>query len=719
MYEKANPGSVDRVLKACAKVITLSEESSHISARHVARRPRRTRPQRDPDGSRIGEGQHGRLRRRRLAPQGHRRAAGRLARGRPTTIPEWRPRSSPARSATADLVDESLPAGTSSSAASATTSSWTCSRARPWRCCPRATRRCRCSSSKRWRVAACVISTTVGGIPALLDDDHGELVPPDDADSARRGARTRARRREASGSPGDAWVRSIPHRLLGRGRLSARGADLARRRTRCDHPTGERRQPPREREPNEALRDRLRIPGRRARGRHGVDRPRGRRHRRRPAQDRRPRRRARRRSSSPASRRLLTDGVASGRLRFTTDMSEAAGADGALRRRRHAAAEGRLRRRPHVRQCRRRRARCPTSRPATSSPASRRCRSAPRRRSPPRVEATGATLVWNPEFLREGWAVQDTIDPDRLVAGVPSAHGRAERRGERAADVLREVYHPAVATDTPFIVTDYATAELVKVAANAFLATKISFINAMAEIAEVTGADVTQLADAIGHDARIGRRFLGAGIGFGGGCLPKDIRAFSARAEELGRGESVAFLREVDAINLRRRDRAVAARRRRPRRRRVREERSPCSARPSSPTATTSATPPPSTSPCGCTGSAPTSSSPTPRRSRTRRRMHPQLTYVEDRDEALARRRRRRRRDRVGRVPARPRPRARRDARDRAAIVVDGRNCLDAAAWRAAGLDLLRHGPPLTAGPPRARPASHVRRRSRPRTGAP
>lgn len=170
----------------------------------------------------------------------------------------------------------------------------------------------------------------------------------------------------------------------------------------------------------------------------------------------------------------------------------------------------------------------------------------------PRIADAGATLVWNPEFLREGWAVQDTIDPDRLVAGVP-----AGPEGERAADLLREIYHPAIAKGTPFIVTDYATAELVKVSANAFLATKISFINAMAEIAEATGADVTQLADAIGHDARIGRRFLGAGIGFGGGCLPKDIRAFAARAEELGRGESVNFLREVDAINLRRRDRAV------------------------------------------------------------------------------------------------------------------------------------------------------------------
>ncbi|WAC67695.1 UDP-glucose dehydrogenase family protein [Microbacterium sp. SL75] len=175
----------------------------------------------------------------------------------------------------------------------------------------------------------------------------------------------------------------------------------------------------------------------------------------------------------------------------------------------------------------------------------------------PRVAERGAVLVWNPEFLREGWAVQDTVDPDRLVAGVPSSDGSPTDEGERTAEILREVYHPSIAKGTPFIVTDYATAELVKVAANAFLATKISFINAMAEIAEVTGADVTTLADAIGHDARIGRRFLGAGIGFGGGCLPKDIRAFSARAEELGRGESVAFLREIDAINLRRRDRAV------------------------------------------------------------------------------------------------------------------------------------------------------------------
>lgn len=166
--------------------------------------------------------------------------------------------------------------------------------------------------------------------------------------------------------------------------------------------------------------------------------------------------------------------------------------------------------------------------------------------------APEVTLTWNPEFLREGFAVQDTVSPDRLVYGVPAGEA-----GERAAGILNEVYAKAVAAGTPVIVTDYATAELVKVAANAFLATKISFINAMAEIAEVTGADVTRLADAIGHDARIGRRFLNAGVGFGGGCLPKDIRAFTARARELGRGDAVEFLVEVDKINLRRRERVV------------------------------------------------------------------------------------------------------------------------------------------------------------------
>jgi len=169
-----------------------------------------------------------------------------------------------------------------------------------------------------------------------------------------------------------------------------------------------------------------------------------------------------------------------------------------------------------------------------------------------RLVDTGATLVWNPEFLREGWAVHDTLTPDRLVVGAG-----ADAEGERAVGVLREVYASAVDAGTPFLVTDLATAELVKGASNAFLATKISFINAMAEIAEASAADVALLAEALGHDSRIGRRYLGAGIGFGGGCLPKDIRAFAARAEELGRGEAVGFLREVDAINLRRRDRAV------------------------------------------------------------------------------------------------------------------------------------------------------------------
>ncbi|MFE6963948.1 UDP-glucose dehydrogenase family protein [Agromyces sp. NPDC057679] len=162
--------------------------------------------------------------------------------------------------------------------------------------------------------------------------------------------------------------------------------------------------------------------------------------------------------------------------------------------------------------------------------------------------APHASLAWNPEFLREGFAVRDTLEPDRLVYGVGDDH---------AASVLDQVYRAAIEAGTPRIVTDYATAELVKVAANAFLATKISFINAMSEIADASGADVTALADAIGHDARIGRRFLNAGVGFGGGCLPKDIRAFTARAEELGRGEALAFLREVDAINLRQRQRAV------------------------------------------------------------------------------------------------------------------------------------------------------------------
>ena len=172
----------------------------------------------------------------------------------------------------------------------------------------------------------------------------------------------------------------------------------------------------------------------------------------------------------------------------------------------------------------------------------------------------GASLSWNPEFLREGFAVRDTLEPDRLVYGVrgSAAGDPAElAAGKRDAAVLDEVYESILDTDTPRMITDLETAELVKVSANAFLATKISFINAMAEVCERTGADVTQLADAIGLDPRIGRKFLNSGIGFGGGCLPKDIRAFQARADELGVGQSLHFLREVDAINKRRRARVV------------------------------------------------------------------------------------------------------------------------------------------------------------------
>ncbi|MFD3455758.1 UDP-glucose dehydrogenase family protein [Streptomyces sp. NPDC058691] len=159
-----------------------------------------------------------------------------------------------------------------------------------------------------------------------------------------------------------------------------------------------------------------------------------------------------------------------------------------------------------------------------------------------------AELAWNPEFLREGFAVQDTLRPDRLVLGI---------RSDAAEALLREVYASVIDAGTPVVTADFPTAELVKTAANAFLATKISFINAIAEVCEASGADVSVLARAIGHDERIGARFLRAGIGFGGGCLPKDIRAFAARAEELGTGHSLAFLREVDAINMRRRERTV------------------------------------------------------------------------------------------------------------------------------------------------------------------
>lgn len=167
-------------------------------------------------------------------------------------------------------------------------------------------------------------------------------------------------------------------------------------------------------------------------------------------------------------------------------------------------------------------------------------------------EQPSAHLVWNPEFLREGHAVADTLSPDRFVYGV--ADGAEDHP---AVSVLDAVYSQPLAAGTPRLVTDLPTAELVKTAANSFLATKISFINAMAELCEAAGADITRLADAIGMDDRIGRKFLNAGIGFGGGCLPKDIRAFMARAGELGADQALTFLREVDAINMRRRSRVV------------------------------------------------------------------------------------------------------------------------------------------------------------------
>lgn len=388
----------------------------------------------------------------------------------------------------------------------------------------------------------------------------------------------------------------------------------------------------------------------------------------------------------PGLQEILSEGIASGCLRFTTDMAAASGAEvhfvgvgtpqqaggsAADLTYVNAAIDGLL---PHLKagDIVAGKSTVPVGTAAGLAE---------------RVSPTGATLVWNPEFLREGWAVQDTIDPDRLVAGVPAGED-----GERAANILREVYHPAIAKDTPFLVMDYATAELVKVAANAFLATKISFINAMAEIAEVTGADVTQLADAIGHDARIGRRFLGAGIGFGGGCLPKDIRAFAARAEELGRGESVAFLREVDAINLRRRERAVQ----------LVVDALGGSVFKKNITVLGAAFKPHSDdirdSPAldvavRLHGLGAWVTVTDPAAIDNASRMHPQLNYVADRDEAL------RAADAV--LVVTEWDEYRRELDPVAAgelvdqrIIVDGRNCLDAAAWRAAGWSYAGMGRP-------------------------
>ncbi len=388
----------------------------------------------------------------------------------------------------------------------------------------------------------------------------------------------------------------------------------------------------------------------------------------------------------PELQELLTEGIASGRLRFTTDMAQAHGASvhfigvGTPQQKDgyaadltyvNAAVDALV---PHL---------SPGDVVAGKStvPVGTAAGLAER------VGPTGATLVWNPEFLREGFAVKDTIDPDRLVAGVPAGPD-----GERAADVLREVYHPSVAKGTPFIVTDYATAELVKVAANAFLATKISFINAMAEIAEVTGADVTTLADAIGHDARIGRRFLGAGIGFGGGCLPKDIRAFAARAEELGRGESVTFLREMDAINMRRRDRAVD----------LVVQSLGGSVFKKNVTVLGAAFKPHSDdirdSPAldvavRLHGLGAWVTVTDPEAIDNARARHPQLNYVHDRDEAL------RGADAVIVVTEWDEYRRHLTPEHAATlvtgrIIIDGRNCLDATAWRAAGWEYRGMGRP-------------------------
>ena len=168
------------------------------------------------------------------------------------------------------------------------------------------------------------------------------------------------------------------------------------------------------------------------------------------------------------------------------------------------------------------------------------------RRNAPAGE--NVSLAWNPEFLSEGKAVADTLRPDRLVLGVPDAG--AER-------LLREVYAPLIERGVPVVVGDLATAELIKYAANSFTATKLSFINAMAEVCEASGADIKTVTAALAYDPRIGGQYFTSGLGFGGSCMSKDIRAFQARANELGVGRALAFLAEVDAVNLRCRDRVT------------------------------------------------------------------------------------------------------------------------------------------------------------------
>ena len=144
-------------------------------------------------------------------------------------------------------------------------------------------------------------------------------------------------------------------------------------------------------------------------------------------------------------------------------------------------------------------------------------------------------VVSNPEFLREGCAVPDLMNPDRVVIGSSS---------QRATDLMKQVYEPFKA---PILVTDINSAELIKHAANSFLSLKISYINAVAAICEATGADVEMVADGIGMDKRIGRNFLNAGLGYGGSCFPKDVKAFIAISRQLG--TPFALLEEVERIN--------------------------------------------------------------------------------------------------------------------------------------------------------------------------
>lgn len=260
----------------------------------------------------------------------------------------------------------------------------------------------------------------------------------------------------------------------------------------------------------------------------------------------------------PGFSRILTEALETGRLRFSTDYAEAAGntahvicvgtpqqidGAGADLRYVHAAVDALA---PHLQEID---GQSPVVLGRSTVPVG----TAASLQDRLRAAGSPAVLAWNPEFLREGFAVKDTLHPDRIVYGLPEDAAEATR----ARAVLDEMYAPMLEAETPVVVGNFATAELVKVSANSFLATKISFINAVAEVCEASGADVSVVAEAIGLDDRIGPKFLRAGIGFGGGCLPKDIRAFMARAGELGVTEALAFLREVDQVNNRRRDHLV------------------------------------------------------------------------------------------------------------------------------------------------------------------